>query len=120
MFSFFQISVESDGKNASTKVRIHIQDPTNGQIRKEQPESDKPDEVETGPEDQQGDVVDDETVDESSRSDNFAFSVKENVGGNFFNLLNLYRDKIFVHIKRNYIFHIGYLMTLSGHSCILI
>ncbi len=89
MFSFFQISVESDGKNASTKVRIHIQDPANGQIRTEQLESDKPDEVESGPEDQQGDVVvDDETVDESSRSDNFAFSVKENVGGDFFDLFN--------------------------------
>ena len=86
-FHFLQIFVESDGKNASTKVRIHIQDPANGQIRTEQPDSDKPDEAESGPEDQQGDVVvDDESVDESSRSDNFAFSVKENIGGELCNL----------------------------------
>ena len=79
-----QVFVESDGKNASTKVRIHILDP----------ESTSPDPTldsgadqnrtdESGQDDQTGEVVGDEVGDESSRSDNFAFSIKENVAGTF-------------------------------------
>jgi hypothetical protein len=36
---------------------------------------------ESGQDDQTGEVVGDEVGDESSRSDNFAFSIKENVAG---------------------------------------
>ena len=48
--------------------------------------SEKPDE--TVNEEGEEIVVEDETVDESSRSDNFAFSIKENVGGENTTLLN--------------------------------
>ena len=54
--------------------------------------SEKPDE--TGNEEGEEIVVEDETVDESSRSDNFAFSIKENVGGEIITLL-----KYFLHKK---------------------
>ncbi len=43
--------------------------------------SEKPDIAEETGTETEVDVVEDEAVDESSRSDNFAFSVKENVGG---------------------------------------
>ncbi len=49
--------------------------------------SEKPDEA--GNEEGEEIVVEDETVDESSRSDNFAFSIKENVGGENITLLTL-------------------------------
>ena len=84
-----QITVESDGKNASTKVRINILEPPSTEAAATETEavpeipvptgSEKPEaEEETGPE---VEVVEDEAVDESTRSDNFAFSVRENVGG---------------------------------------
>ena len=83
-----KITVESEGKNASTKVRIHVLEPPTTEASTSETEpgidsvsgSEKPEIVddETGTE---VDVEEDEAVDESSRNDNFAFSVRENVGG---------------------------------------
>jgi hypothetical protein len=71
--------------------------------------SEKPDE--TGNEEGEEIVVEDETVDESSRSDNFAFSIKENVGGEIITLMKyFFAEEAFKNLN-NVIFNIQYGFT---------